>query len=165
MSLRDSIAGLLLVAAVGSLGVVGYRRFVQPVHGCDVCGRDLHPGMRAAVSLEQGERVDACCPRCALHLAATQPEKVARITVEDHATGASIDGRAAVYLEGSDVEGCASAGESTPREPGVPYERIFDRCLPSLVAFRAESDARAFQKEHGGRLLSFVEASQHVRHR
>jgi len=165
MNLRNSLAGLMLVTIVGGLGYAGYRWFVQPAHGCDVCGRELHSGMRATVSLEERKRVDACCPRCALHFAASKPEQAARITVEDRNTGEQIAARDAVYVEGSDAEGCGHAGESTPREPGVPYERIFDRCLPTLIAFKTQADARAFQNVHGGRLLSFVEASQHVRHR
>lgn len=165
MNLRNSLAGLMLVTIVGGLGYAGYRWFVQPAHGCDVCGRELHSGMRATVSLEERKRVDACCPRCALHFAASKPEQAARITVEDRNTGEQIAARAAVYVEGSDAEGCGHAGESAPREPGVPYERIFDRCLPTLIAFKTQADARAFQNVHGGRLLSFVEASQHVRHR
>jgi nitrous oxide reductase accessory protein NosL len=164
MNLRNSLTGLVLVVAIGGLSYVG-RRFVQPVHDCDVCGRELHPGMHAAVSLVERKHIDACCPRCALHFAASEPEQVARITVEDGNTGEPIAAQDAMYVEGSDARPCASAVESTPREPGVPYERIFDRCLPTLVAFKTQADARAFQKAHGGRLLSFAAASERVRHR
>jgi nitrous oxide reductase accessory protein NosL len=162
---RSSVAGLLLVVLVAGLAYVGYRRFVMPAHGCDVCGRDRHAGMEAVVSLENGKRVETCCARCALHFQAGQPHQVARITVEDHDTGEEIDARSAVYLEGTDTAGCAPASENTPREPGVPYGRTFDRCLPSLIAFETAARAREFQRAHGGRLLSLDEASEHVRHR
>jgi hypothetical protein len=35
---------------------------------------------------------------------------------------------------------------------GAPLHACYDRCMPSLIAFRDAAAARAFVAEHGGRL-------------
>jgi hypothetical protein len=165
MSLRSSLVSLLLVAATAGAGYLAYRRFVLPPHGCEVCGRGLHPGMESTVQLENGRDIHTCCPRCALHSEQTGAAKGAVVTVEDYDTAERVPAAVALYIEGSDVEGCAMSGETAPREPGVPYERTFDRCLPTLSAFKSESRARAFQERHGGRLLTYSQARESVRKR
>jgi hypothetical protein len=117
-----------------------------------------------ACVLKDGGSVDACCPRCALHLDIEKPTEVARLSVEDSVTGEAIDARAAFYVEGSDAQACYPGPDHSPREPGVPYEVKFDRCLPSLIAFKSESEARDFQRHSGGRLLSFPKAAESVIH-
>jgi nitrous oxide reductase accessory protein NosL len=164
MSGRKALMGLVIIAAAGALLYVGYRRYA-PARGCDVCGRARHPGMEAEIVLKDGHRVETCCARCAFHFELPQGAGVARTTVEDAVTGEAIEARDAAYLEGSDAAACHPEPETGPREPGVAYDLRFDRCLPSLVAFRNEGDAREFQRQHGGRLLTFTQALESVRHR
>ncbi len=165
MNLRKSFVGLLLIVIVGGLSYVGYQKLILPKRGCDICGREMHPQIQAHVFLKDGGRMDACCPRCALHFDLQKPEEVARLAVEDSVTGEQVQAQSAIYLEGSDAAGCHSAADHSPREPGVLYDVKFDRCLPTLIAFKNESDAREFQKQSGGRLLSFTQAVESVRHR
>ena len=163
--LRNSLIGLLLVAVVGALGYFGYQKLILPKHACDICGREMFSRLEAHVFLKDGGRIDACCPRCALHFDIEKPTEVARLSVEDSITSEAIDARAAFYLEASGAQACHPGTEHSPREPGVPYEVKFDRCLPSLIAFKNEVDARGFQKHSGGRLLSFTQAAQSAQHR
>jgi hypothetical protein len=119
--------------------------------------------MKATVYLKRRVQIDTCCPRCALHYEIGRPGEVARVTVADGATGEVTNATQAIYIEGSDAEGCHPDMGSTPREPGVGYDRTFDRCLPSLVAFKTETDAREFQKRYGGRVLDYAQALQNVK--
>ncbi len=39
----------------------------------------------------------------------------------------------------------------------MEYERTWDRCLPSVIAFASSQAAREFQREHGGALRTHQE--------
>jgi hypothetical protein len=41
--------------------------------------------------------------------------------------------------------------------------REYDRCLPTLVAFKTAQEAEAFQQRHGGRVLNYTQALASVR--
>jgi hypothetical protein len=165
MNIKNLLVGLLLVGVVGAAGYVAYHYFVLPSHQCEICGRPVHAAHYSSVVLKNGRHIEACCPRCALHYEHNMPGQVARLQVADNASGIAIEARSAVYVEGSDQQMCMSAAESVPREPGVEYDLKFDRCLPSLVAFKEESAARGFQRIHGGRMLSFAQALESVKRR
>jgi nitrous oxide reductase accessory protein NosL len=36
--------------------------------------------------------------------------------------------------------------------------RVYDRCLPVLVAFASKDDAEAYRQQHGGRVVTFDQA-------
>lgn len=165
MNLRNWFIGLLLVVIVAAFSYVGYQKLILPKHACDICGRETYPRLQAHVFLKDGGRVEACCPRCALHLYLEKPSEVARIAVEDSVTGEPIEAQRAIYLEGSEADGCHPGAKLSPRGPGVLYDVKFDRCLPSLIAFKSEAGARESQKRSGGRLLSFTQTAERVRQR
>lgn len=165
MNIRNAVVGLVLLAVVGSVGYLAYRYLVLPNHVCDICGRAVHAEHESTVSLQDGTQIRTCCPRCALHYAVQKAGLVRQVLVADYATAKDIEASNAIYLEGSDKHTCPPVTETIPREPGVEYDRIFDRCLPSLVAFREESAARAFQKQNGGRLLTYEQAVESVKRR
>ncbi len=165
MNIRNVLMGLLLLGFVGTTGYLTYHYLVLPTHECEICGRAVHAVHHATVEMKSGRRVQACCPRCAMHYRLNTPGKVMQVLVADNVTGRAIEAQKATYVEGSDVEPCMSASESVPREPGVEYTLKYDRCLPSLLAFRDESEAREFQRQHGGHVLSFAEAEESVRRR
>jgi len=77
--------------------------------------------------------------------------------------GNTIDGQKAVYLEGSSIDGCQGPAEFVPRDPGVQYDLHFDRCLPTLIAFKNTQEALAFQQRFGGRVLSYEDALASVK--
>jgi hypothetical protein len=165
MGMRNLLVGFLLVGLVAAGGYFAYHYFVLPSHQCEICGRAVHATHYSTVVLKDGRRIEACCPRCAMHYEHNMPGQVAHLSVSDTASGRAIEAQRAVYVEGSDRELCMNAAEDAPREPGVEFDRKFDRCLPSLIAFGDEAAAHEFQRQHGGRLLSFAQALESVRHR
>jgi hypothetical protein len=165
MSWRNGFAAFTLILAVGAAGYLSYRYLVAPPSACQICGRSLHAKLRGALTWNDGSSAEVCCSRCALHAKASSPARVTRIELEDSETGDRIDGESATYLEGSDAAFCHPEPEVSPREPGIAYERKFDRCLPSLIAFKSEAEARAYKRRYGGRILSYQEALESVRHR
>ena len=165
MRFKQLLVGFLLVGVVGAGGFFAYRHFVLTSDQCEICGRAVHNAHHSSVILKSGRQIDACCPRCAMHYERNLPGQVARLSVADEVTGHEIEAQSAVYVEGSDQHPCMSESEMAPREPGVEYDLKFDRCLPSLIAFKDESAAHEYQKEHGGRLVSFAQALESVKHR
>jgi hypothetical protein len=71
----------------------------------------------------------------------------------------------AFIVEGSDEMPCVPESATPPREPGIEYRRAYDRCVPSLMAFKEEGAARKFIAVHGGRLLSYGQVVESVRER
>jgi hypothetical protein len=55
------------------------------------------------------------------------------------------------------VHVCCLEVEVQKDRSGVQYERSWDRCLPSLVAFRNQEKAEQFIEEHGGVLRLYSE--------
>ena len=78
---------------------------------------------------------------------------------------ALIPAESAFYVEGGDIHYCMSAEKPIERLPEGESVRAFDRCLPTLVAFKARTDAEAYQAHHGGRVLDFAQALESVRQR
>ena len=165
MKIKNALIGLALLLAVGGSGYYTYRHFVLPSQQCDICGRAVHAEHDSIVQLKDGTRIHTCCTRCALHYEMHKAGQVARLMVADRATGERLDAPNAFYVEGSDDHSCVPASEASPRELGVEYNRAFDRCLPSLVAFKQESDARSFVSSHGGKFLTYEQAVASVKQR
>jgi hypothetical protein len=69
----------------------------------------------------------------------------------------------ASYVEGGDVQFCTHGNESMTREPEGVSVRDFDRCLPTLVAFKTAQEAVTYQQQHGGRVLTYSQALASVR--
>ena len=61
--------------------------------------------------------------------------------VADYLTKELIEADSAAYLEGSDIPGVMS--------------------YVSRIAFKTKADALAFQKKHGGSIITFQEALKH----
>ncbi len=165
MKIGNVLIGFVLLAVVGGGGDYAYRRLVLPSNQCDICGRSLHAGHESTILLKDGKQIQACCPRCALHHELHDPGKVASVLVADHATGEKLKAEDAFYVEGSDEMSCMPETAAPPREPGVEYKTVYDRCLPSLAAFKEESAARSFLAAHGGRLLTYSQSVESVRER
>ncbi len=162
MKIKDIFIGFLLLAIVGGGGYFAYRRLVLPKQNCSVCGRNLYPGHESTIMLKDGRKLLACCPRCALHHEQNNPRQVEGVLVSDHNSGEKIKAQEAVYVEGSDEPGCIPETSASPREPGIEYRREYDRCIPSLLAFKEEEGARRFLAAHGGRLLSYGQVLESI---
>ncbi len=120
---------------------------------CWVCDRAIHPRVRATLALAGGRTVHACCPRCALHYRENAAADLRAIAVTDYAGGASMPIDAAWFVEGSDEAPCMQ--HPPVADPTLtPMQVCYDRCLPSLIAFRDGGAARAFAAVHGGSVLA-----------
>lgn len=126
---------------------------------CSVCKRPLHPAQRFIVLSQNGRERRACCPRCGLRFAIESGAKPSQAT--DFSNGKLITVESAFYLEGSDLMQCCT---STPMrtDSGMICDMHYDRCMPSLVAFASFQNTRAYQQEHGGRLIDLAEARTSV---
>jgi len=163
MKIRNVLIGSLLLVAVAGGMYFAYRRIVVPRQQCDICGRGIHAGHEATLLMKDGTKLNACCPRCALHRLEHGLPEPAQVVVTDRATGQKIRAQDAVYVEGSAEISCLPESATPPREPGVGYDTVYDRCLPSLIAFKDEAAAREFAGAHGGRILSYGQALESVR--
>ena len=117
---------------------------------CGVCRREVHESVRTTLTLDGGREVVACFPRCALHYQQEQPGVVREIRVTDHAGGGVLPFRDAYLVEGSDETPCMRHHAAMTDESKVPMQICYDRCMPSLIAFKEASAARAFAADHGG---------------
>lgn len=124
--------------------------------GCVMCGREECTNLAFAIRLAGGGTVETCCPRCALRYLEREQPQVAALSVRDFATSREIDARTAVYVEGSDVHPCSAGHAGPPKdERGCCMKTVYDRCLPSALAFADRAAAETFAKEHGGFVTSF----------
>jgi hypothetical protein len=149
MNSRTFIAAVLGIVLIGVIaGGVWYVLVERPPADCQICGRPIHAAMKT-VAEEDGKKLYACCPACAITMAAQTGRHVKLLQVTDLDTRRALDPAKAYYVRGSQVNMC-SAPQMMPGEERVPYERTFDRCSPSVIAFATEDEARTFMEKNGG---------------
>jgi hypothetical protein len=151
MNSKSLVAAIVVLAAiVGALAGAWFVLYRQPPAFCEISGRPIHADMLTRVKVD-GKLLYACCARCPLTLAANTHQKIEILEVTDYATGRRLRARDAYFVDGSRMEMC-----STPRlkfdQERTPYVRLFDRCSPSLLAFRRKEDAQEFIEAYGGTL-------------
>lgn len=174
MKRREFLVTLVALMAIGltSFWAYRYEQRREVVDMCPFCDRMVHPA--TAYRLRVGDRlVVACCPRCAMHLQVNQGSGQAGLPVQagrigpawatDVTTGERIAAETAVYIEGGDLQYCTRGDQPVTREPQGVSVREYDRCLPTLVAFKTQQEAQAYQQQHGGHILSYVQALAGVR--
>lgn len=147
-----------LAAAGAALVVVALACGSGPM--CRVCQRSECGNLTFTIRLQDRSKVETCCARCALHYLDSEKPAVASMTVRDFDTAEALDASSAVYVDGSDVTPCSAMHASTgpPRdERGCCMRPVYDRCLPSLLAFSTRDRALAFVREHGGKPTTFGE--------
>jgi hypothetical protein len=153
MKWRTLIPAVFGIALLGVIAVgVWYVLVERPPADCQICGRPIHATMDT-VAEENGKKLYACCPRCVITMAVQTGRHVKLIRVTDFDTRKALDPAQAYYVEGSQVNVCSSPPMMRGQER-VPYERTFDRCSPSVIAFATEDKARAFIARNGGDLKS-----------
>ncbi len=148
--------GVLIVVLVGGLaiGAGWYVRSRRAEGVCTLCRRPVHAESRALAELN-GKREEACCPACVLRLRAQTGQKVRLIAVSDYNTHESLAPAQAAYVVGSDVVTCSLHGDHGAGHVDAdkqPLEKTFDRCEPSILAFRSREAAVAFTRQHGGNI-------------
>jgi len=163
MKPRDIIVTLIALVAMGVTSFFAYRyeQRRETAGLCPFCDRMVHPV--TAYRLKVGNQVvAACCPRCGMHAEVNQG-KAGMAWATDINTGESIPAESTTYVEGGDVQYCTHGDQPITREPQGVSTREYDRCLPTLVAFKTLPEAQAYQQQHGGRVLTYSQALESVR--
>lgn len=163
MHVKQSLVIVAALAAIVGVSVLAYRSAV-PEHPplCQICQR--------AIPKETGFRMEtatgtilACCARCAMHHMIHEPGLFKKAWATDYVSRRMISAQSAYYDEGGDVHYCTPPGTSVERQPEGVRVRVYDRCLPTLVAFATREEATTYQRQHGGRVLTYDEAWEGVR--
>jgi hypothetical protein len=154
---------VLALAAIGAVSFLAYR-WEAPRHPavCQVCGRDIP--RQTAFRMETGDgTITACCPTCAMHYMLLHPGSVRQALATDFNSRHVIPAESAYYDEGGDAQYCTAMHSPVERGPQGVSMRVYDRCLPTLVAFKTPQEAEAYQQQHRGRVLSYAQARASVR--
>lgn len=163
MSWKRQAVFVIAVLAIAGLGYTAWR-YVEQRESlvCKACSRPVHAQSRT-VALIDGKRGVYCCPACALseHQQAQKPVEV--IELADHLGGQPLRPGEAFIVRNSDVQPCLQH-QATVTEDRQPLHAAFDRCSPSMLAFKDLNSAQAFAEQHGGEVLRFADlASQYRR--
>ena len=142
--------GITLVVALVGAATIGFSRAPRT---CAVCQRPIDPHWAFKAVLEKGKTIETCCCRCGFRYVMTSHQPVRAMWARDFVTGQWLPAQDAVYVSGSGLAHCGPTGVEM-HGAGCCSIKAFDRCLPSLVAFKDRDQARKFQREHGGRLLT-----------
>jgi hypothetical protein len=98
-----------------------------------------------------------------MHYQIEHPGAAKKAWATDVKSGTFIAAGTASYVEGGDVAYCTMHSTPIAREPQGVAVREYDRCLPSLVAFRSKQEAEDYQKQHGGQVLTYEQAMERVK--
>ena len=160
---RLSITILVVALAAGAAWLI--HRELTPKHPtvCEICGRGIMKQVEFRIETAHGT-IYACCPGCAMHHIINHPGEARKELATDFKSGQLISARSAYYDMGGNVQYCTRHDPSIQRVPGQGVEmRVYDRCLPVMVAFASKDDAESYQKLHGGRVVTFDQALQDIR--
>ncbi len=162
MNRKKILTALGALFAIGAVVFLAYRyEQEQKDQACAFCERPLHKATAYRVSI--GDQVKtACCPRCGMHYAVDHPGAVRQAWAADLNSGETVPATSAYYVAGGDVEYCTVRQAPVQREPQGVSVRAYDRCLPTMVAFKSRVEAEAYSAQHGGRILTYNEALNSV---
>ena len=164
MKAKEYLVTGIALAAIAVVCVLAYRHETRPSSGvCQVCQRGLHSGLVYRLEMMNGTFEEACCPRCGLHFGLNHPGTVRQAWATDFVSGERILAQSAYYVEGGDAEYCTMHNQPVERGPQGVSVLAYDRCLPTLVAFRAEQGAGAYRRQHGGHIVTYDQALHDVR--
>jgi hypothetical protein len=141
---------------LGLLAAAAYLLYVNQPPACAVCHRPIHQATFYRIHLSSGEIEDICCPRCGLHFQLGRTD-IAGAEAADFVTGERFQASEAYYVENSSVHLCCSEDPVEKDWSGTQYSLTWDRCLPSLVAFKSREEAAAFVRQNGGVFKSYEE--------
>lgn len=147
------VIGVLLL--IGAIAAAGFWVYEQQELICDLCHRPVHSESGYTIVLESGETIESCCPRCGLRFQAGRTDVAATWAV-DFSSGATLEADDAYYVENSSVNLCRLGHDMLQRDAsGTQYDLGWDRCEPSLIAFRIRDDAVDFIRQNGGVMRSY----------
>lgn len=146
----------LLVIVLLLIALLSHHWLGRPGESCQICARPLHAETYFRIEQADGKSEDVCCPRCAVRYLEDQHQVPLRLSVVDFKTHALISAEGAFYVEDSDIHPCSK--ELMRREiTGGEYDKVWDRCLPGVLAFENARAAVEFCDVHGGRVVRFSE--------
>lgn len=158
---RILIFGAAFLVILG-VSLASYHWETRAASTCQICGRMIPKETAFQLDTPNGT-IEACCPSCAMHFILSHPNFVRSAKATDFTTGRKISALSAYYDEGGDVQYCTLNRPPVKRGPIGVRERVYDRCLPVLVAFANHDDAEAYRKQHGGRVLTYNQALASLR--
>jgi hypothetical protein len=163
MKAKEVWVTMAALTAIVVVSVLAYRYETRPPEDiCQICQRSVHGVVEFRLDTAKGSEV-ACCPRCVMHYAIQHPGAVRRSWAADLNSGELIPADSAYYDEGGDAEYCTHGELPIQREMDGVSVRGYDLCLPTLVAFKTQSDTEAYQRQHGGRVLNYARAMESVK--
>jgi len=152
---KNALLQIFLISQVLLLSGMGFLPNQKP-EKCALCGRDVHEITKTLVTFEEGKDEKACCIKCALKYEAQSSKKDLSIKVADFNTGEIVESEKAFYVVGSDITPCSSQKVMIDQTK-TQFVLCYDRCLPSVIAFKGKVKALEFIEEHGGKILTFKE--------
>ncbi|HXH49685.1 MAG TPA: nitrous oxide reductase accessory protein NosL [Terriglobia bacterium] len=161
---RLSITLLMIALAIGAAWLIHRLETPKQPAVCEICGRGIMKQVEFQIETSHGT-IYACCPGCALHHIINNPEEARKELATDFDSGRLIPARSAYYDMGGDVQYCTRHDPALHRMPSGVEMRVYDRCLPTLVAFASKDDAEAYRQQHGGRVVTFDQALEEARGR
>ena len=163
MRAKPILVFVLALAAIGAVSFFAYR-WEAPRHLalCQICGRSIPQQTKFRMDTRDGT-ITACCPTCAMHYMLHHPDAVRQALATDFNSRRMIPAQSAYYDEGGDVQYCTAMHPPVERGPQGVSMRVYDRCLPTLVAFKTPEEAEAYRQQHGGRVLSYSQALASLR--
>jgi len=147
----QAVAALALLAAAGAFIFI----YTGDPRAGDVCYRPLHAETFYRIHLENGKSKDVCCPRCGLRFQEGRNDVVG-VDATDFYTQERIDAVTAYYVESSPVDFCSDAAVQLDRD-GFQYQMTWDLCLPSVIGFASQENAKRFQRKNGGSVKTYDE--------
>ncbi len=117
----------------------GGQMQIQRQDRCPLCAMlpARYPEFSCAIQLKNGNTYYFCSPRCLLRVWSdpkrylnVSPEELGAMVVRHYFTGKQIDGRSALWINGSDVIGPMG---------------------PAIIALDSEKEVAVFKQRHGGR--------------
>ena len=111
---------------------------------CAMCATALqgHEKTTGTIITNNKERMLACCSHCLLFAMYKLKDKAKRATTPDFKTVRLVDAKKVYYVVGNDLVVC---------------------CYPSTISFEKLEDAKDFQRQHAGEILTFQAAIANIK--
>ncbi|MBI2819790.1 MAG: hypothetical protein HYX73_07410 [Acidobacteria bacterium] len=153
---------VLVLMVVASYAVFQWQRQIRQdtENVCQICWRPVHSSMLTMGEVN-GEEKRFCCPACALTTAQQTGRPVHLTRLTDLNINQPLDPKTAILVRGSDVNLDMHSQPLVDQEKR-PVPVHFDRCTPSILAFRTREEAQTFQRDHGGELLQITDLKPHL---
>jgi hypothetical protein len=154
MQRKSVFASIVVILILAGLGYSAWHLVKErSAQSCKACARPVHSHMKT-VAIVDGKRAIYCCPACALSEHQQSGKQVQVIELTDYLSSALLKPESSFVVRHSDVDPGLQHHPAVD-ENNQPLEVHFDRCSPSVLAFRDQKSAAAFAGEHGGQVVKF----------